>query len=288
MRRIPLCLALAALLATVAPVHATEQAEQSDTPAADAPAAIVNADAGLLQILQDHQWSLKTATDGQSQAIATLFPADARPYVFTFSAANLNFQGGCNTFGGGYQINAQGQLAAGQMQSTMMACEPPLMQADTTLAALLAQPLRITLLWGAPPQLHLRTASAETLALEGQVTPEAVYGPATLIFLEVDARQLPCRNPRNTQTTCLQVREISFDEQGLRSAISGPWQPFYDDIEGYTHTPGERNVLRVKRFDRGAVAGNAAPAIYVLDLIVETEIVPQVAPQIVPQPVPQQ
>jgi len=288
MRRIPLCLALAALLATVAPVHATEQAEQSDTPAADAPAAIVNADAGLLQILQDHQWSLKTATDGQSQAIATLFPADARPYVFTFSAANLNFQGGCNTFGGGYQINAQGQLAAGQMQSTMMACEPPLMQADTTLAALLAQPLQITLLWGAPPQLHLRTASAETLALEGQVTPEAVYGPATLIFLEVDARQLPCRNPRNTQTTCLQVREISFDEQGLRSAISGPWQPFYDDIEGYTHTPGERNVLRVKRFDRGAVAGNAAPAIYVLDLIVETEIVPQVAPQIVPQPVPQQ
>jgi Domain of unknown function (DUF4377) len=129
----------------------------------------------------------------------------------------------------------------------------------------------------------LQTASTETLALEGQVTPEAVYGPATLIFLEVDARQLPCRNPRNTQTICLQVREISFDEQGLRTAISGPWQPFYDDIEGYTHTPGERNVLRVKRFDRSAATGNAAPAIYVLDLIIETEIVPQVVPQVVPQ-----
>jgi heat shock protein HslJ len=270
MRDIPLWLALTALLATVSPVHATEGPEQIDTPAAR-----TNADAGLLQILQDHQWSLKAATDSQAQAIATLFPADAGPYVFTFSGSNLNFQGGCNTFGGGYQINVQGQLAADQMQSTMMACEPALMQSDTALAALLAQPLQITIAWGAPPQLQLRTAAAETLALEGQVTPEAVYGPSTLIFLEVDAAQLPCRNPRNTETTCLQVREISFDDQGLRTAISGPWQPFYDDIEGYTHTPGERNVLRVKRFDRGAAAGNAAPAIYVLDLIIETEIVPQ-------------
>jgi heat shock protein HslJ len=283
MRRIPLCLALAALLATVAPVHATEQAEQSDTPTTDSPAAIANADGGLLQILQDHQWSLKSATDGQSQAIATLLPADAPPYVFTFSAANLNFQGGCNTFGGAYQINAQGQLQAGQIQSTMMACEPALMQADAALAALLAQPLQITIMWAAPPQLQLRTAAAETLVLEGRVTPEAVYGPSTLIFLEVDARQLPCRNPRNTQTTCLQVREISFDEQGLRSAISGPWQPFYDEIEGYTHIPGQRNVLRVKRFDRDAASGNAAPAVFVLDLIVETEIVPQGEAQAAPQ-----
>ncbi|MGL4565269.1 MAG: DUF4377 domain-containing protein, partial [Halioglobus sp.] len=91
----------------------------------------------------------------------------------------------------------------------------------------------------------------------------------------VGAEQLPCRNPRNAATTCLQVREVSFDEKGLRSAAPGPWQPFYDDIEGYTHRPGERNVLRVKRFDRGAAAGDAAAAIYVLDLIVETEVVPQ-------------
>jgi len=282
MRHIPLWLALTALLASVSPVHATEGPEDIDTPAAR-----TNADAGLLQILQDHQWSLKAATDSQAQAIATLFPPDTGPYVFTFSSSMLNVQGGCNNLGGGYQINAQGQLAADQMQSTMMACEPALMQADTALAALLAQPLQITIMWGVPPQLQLRTASAETLALEGQVTPEAVYGPSTLLFLEVDAAQLPCRNPRNTQTTCLQVREISFDEQGLRTSMIAPWQPFYDEIEGYTHTPGERNVLRVKRFDRGAVAGNAAPAIYVLDLIIETEIVPQVVPEVAPQVVPQ-
>ena len=66
MRRMPLWLALAALLPALAPVYAAEAPAQSD-----APAARTNADAGLLQILQDHQWSLTSATDGQSQTIAT-------------------------------------------------------------------------------------------------------------------------------------------------------------------------------------------------------------------------
>jgi heat shock protein HslJ len=278
MRRIPFLLALTALQLAFAPVHATVEPAQSDNPAPR-----TNADAGLLQILRDHRWSLTSATDGQAQSIATLFPADGPPYTLTFSAPLLNFQGGCNNFGGGFQINARGELEAGPMRSTMMACEPALMQADTALAALLAQPLHIAITWGVPPQLQLQTAASETLVFKGQVTPEAVYGAGTLIFLEVDAMELPCRNPRNAQTTCLQVREISFDEQGLRTATSGPWQPFYDDIEGYTHTPGERNVLRVKRFDRGAAREDAAQAVYVLDLIIETEIVPQVVSPVVPQ-----
>jgi heat shock protein HslJ len=272
MRPIPLWLALAALFPTFAPVHAAEEPAPNSRPS-------TGADAGLLQILQAHQWSLTAATDSQAQAIATLFPADARPYSFTFSvsppASMLNFKGGCNNFGGRFQFNELGQLVAGPLRSTMMACQPALMQADTALAAMLAQPLQVAITWGAPPQLQLQTASKEILTLSGQLTPETLYGPATLIFLEVGAQKLPCRNPRNGQTTCLQVREISFDEQGLRSAAPGPWQPFYDDIDGYTHRAGERNVLRVKRFDRKATTEDAAAAVYVLDLIVETEVTSQ-------------
>ncbi len=272
MRPIPLWLALTALFPAFAPVQAAEQPAPNSSPGA-------GADAGLLRILQDHQWSLTAATDNQAQTIATLFPADAPPYSFTFSvsppASMLNFKGGCNAFGGSFQLNERGELVAGPMRSTMMACQPALMQADTALAAMLARPLQLAITWGAPPRLQLQTASNEILTLSGQLTPEALYGPATRIFLEVGAERLPCRNPRNSETTCLQVREISFDEKGLRDAAPGPWQPFYDAIEGYTHTPGQRNVLRVKRFDRGAAAEDAAPAIYVLDLIVETEVMPQ-------------
>jgi hypothetical protein len=53
----------------------------------------------------------------------------------------------------------------------------------------------------------------------------------------------------------------------------GPFQPFYATIDGYTHTPGERNVIRVKRFQRSPVPADAPPAVYVLDLMVETETV---------------
>jgi hypothetical protein len=54
--------------------------------------------------------------------------------------------------------------------------------------------------------------------------------------------------------------------------VPGAWQPFAETIEGYTHQPGVRNVLRLKRFDR-APAGGGASFFYVLDLVVESETV---------------
>lgn len=228
-----------------------------------------------MQQLANHRWTLSAANDAQAQPLAALFPASGRPYLFKFSAAGISVQGPCNTMAGAFQINAEGLLEVPPLRATMMACDPELMAADTALAALLAQPLRITLLEGAVTQLQLQTPANETLLLEGQITPEALYGPGTIMFLEVDAQRLACRNPRSTQTTCLQVRELAFDEQGLRIPPPGPWRPFYETIDGYTHIPGERNVLRVQRFERGNTTGTTPPYLYVLDLIVETEKVAQ-------------
>jgi len=266
MKRKPLLLVLIAIF----PVFSSVCGAQ-DPPQPDSVAPIENTDAGLMQTLEEHRWLLTSASDGEDRRIDALFLATGRPYTVTFAASRLSFQGGCNSFAGGYQINAQGLLEAERMASTMMACEAELMKADAALVAMLAQPLQIEIVPGAQPLLQLRTAANETLGLQGQVTPEAMYGPGTLMFLEVDAQQLACRNPRNGQTTCLQVREIRFDEQGLRDAPPGPWRSFYDTIEGYSHTPGVRNVLRVKMFNRGAVSDNSAPAVYVLDLIIESE-----------------
>jgi heat shock protein HslJ len=272
MRRISLLLIPLALLAVLSPAHAQETPVTAPSPQETPAEPPADAVPGLQQTLENHRWTLATATDGEARRIDTLFPEAAPPYIVTFTDSMLNFRGGCNSFSSSYEINAQGQLVAGNMQSTMMACAPELMQADTALAALLAQPVSIALAPDAMPLLQLQTAASETLGLQGQMLPEAQYGPASLIFLEIDARQLACRNPRNGQTTCLQAREILFDEQGLRVPQAGPWQPFYDTIEGYTHTPGERTVLRVKRYDRGGAPGNIAP-LYVLDLVVETEAV---------------
>ena len=156
----------------------------------------------------------------------------------------------------------------------MIACEPAAMKADTALSELLAEPAKIELAPGAEPALRLVTPASATLTFKGQMTPEARYGPPTRVFLEVAAQTVACKNPLSGATSCIQVRERRFDAQGLVVGTPGAWQPFYDTIEGYTHQPGVRNVLRLKRFERNASAG-VPGFVYVLDLVVESETVPR-------------
>jgi hypothetical protein len=73
--------------------------------------------------------------------------------------------------------------------------------------------------------------------------------------------------------TCLQVRDRVFDAQGLPVGAPGEWRVVTGDIEGYVHREGERNVVRVKRFLRAPVPADASAFVYVLDLVVESEIV---------------
>lgn len=233
----------------------------------------VPAGSDLSQILENHRWTLVSANDTENRRNDTLFPVADHPFVFSFSGSALNAKGSCNTLRGSYQINAAGQLDVGPMATTMMACEPALMKADAALAALLAQPLRIDLVKDTQPQLRLVAASNETLLLSGQATPEALFGPATIIFLEVAAERVSCNHPLRPETMCLQVRERVFDEQGLLVGTPGAWRPLYENIEGYQHTPGQRNVLRVKRFQRQNAPADASSTVYVLDLIVESEVV---------------
>ena len=124
------------------------------------------------------------------------------------------------------------------MASTMMACEPAAMKTDAALAELLAAPVKVELAPGAEPALRLITPANATLSFKGQMTPEARYGAPTRVFLEVAAQTVACKNPLSGATTCIQVRERRFDEQGLMVGTPGSWQPFYDPIEGYTHQPG--------------------------------------------------
>lgn len=237
---------------------------------ADQPAS----DAVTAAFLQDHRWLLESAKTGANQRIDTVLPKD-RPFEFSFSGSNVAVTGGCNGLRGSYQINAEGQFVAGRMISTMMACEPALMAADKALSELLSKPLRIMLVQGPQPTLILLSANNEVLMLTGQKTPEAMYGPATRVFLEVAAQTVACERPPSGQTQCLQVREIKFDEKGLKVGSPDAWQPFNSVIEGYQHTPGVRNVLRINRFQPASSnADMVVPAVYVLDMVVESESKP--------------
>jgi len=174
---------------------------------------------------------------------------------------------------GSYRINAAKQLTVNGTASTNMACAPELMLADAALSGLLAKPLQVELDRDPLARLRLVSASQETLTFTGQATPEALYGPGSIVFLEVSARHVACAAPSPPNTRCLQVRERHFDERGLAVGTPGEWQPLNETIEGFTHREGERNVLRVKRFNRTPASPGASSTLYVLDLIIETEIV---------------
>ena len=226
----------------------------------------------LPQTLERYRWTLESATDGQNRRIDVLSPHKDHPVVLSFSGTRLNIQGPCNRIIGTYQISAAKQLTVNGAASTMMSCDPALMSADAVLSDVLAKPLNVEIDNGPSPRLRLLSAN-NTLTFAGQATPEALYGTGTRIFLEVAAQQVACEHPPAPQTRCLQVRERHYDEQGLAVGTPGEWHPFYENIEGFTHKEGVRNVLRIKRFDRNPAPAGASSTVYVLDIIVESELV---------------
>jgi heat shock protein HslJ/uncharacterized lipoprotein NlpE involved in copper resistance len=227
----------------------------------------------LEQQLERYRWTLVSATDASRQRIAGLPPGQDRPVLLSFAGSRLSIQGPCNRLVGGYQVTGANVLTVTARASTMMACDPALMQADSALSNLLSKPLQVRMTGRPAARLQLFSPGSGTLRFTGEPTPESLYGAGTTVFLEIAAQSVACPNPPAPNTRCLQYRERHFDDQGLRVGTPGEWKPLTVNIEGYTHQEGVRNVLRVKQFQRPASAGGAPSNLYVLDLVVESEVV---------------
>jgi heat shock protein HslJ len=230
------------------------------------------ADPAVVRTLQDHHWTLQSASDTAGRPIDALLPA-GHPIEMSFIDARLSIRGACNQMNGSWRLSPQTQLMIGRLAATMKACEPALMAADSALAAALEQPLGVELTRGASPSLRLSTASQQVLTFSGQPTLRSLYGPPKRLFLEVAAQTVECKLPSGAIGSCLQVREVRFDDKGLRQGPPGPWRPFTERIDGYTHTPGVRNVLRIDRYERRPAPAGRPSVAYVLDLVVESETV---------------
>ncbi len=77
-------------------------------------------------------------------------------------------------------------------------------------------------------------------------------------------------HPLMADAQCLQVRSLEFNAQGLKQNV-GPVKAF-DTIQGFEHRAGERNVLRLKRFTNPNPPADASRYVYVLDMVVESEV----------------
>lgn len=224
-------------------------------------------------------WQLQNATDskGAAQAQWVRDGAAGKPAVFTFKDQRLSVTGLCNTLLAGYDIQGQ-QMDVSQVVSTMRACaDASLMRYEQDVAGRLAQVSAWRIDGSAvqagesPPVLTLRFQDGGQWQLQGTPTPETLYGTAgETLFLEVAAQEIPCHHPLMPNAPCLNVRTVQYDAAGLKQDF-GAWQAFYENIEGYTHQAGTRNVLRVKRYTRKDVPADASRYAYVLDMVVESE-----------------
>lgn len=226
----------------------------------------------LKQQLGRYRWTLVFATDANNRRIASLPPGQDRPVVLSFAGSQLSVQGPCNRLVGGYEVTAANQLTANVGASTMMACDPALMHADSALSNMLAKPLQVQMTGRPSAQLQLVSPGNGTLNFTGEPTPESLYGAGITVFLEIAAQSVACLNPPSPNTRCLQYRERHYDDRGLLVGTPGEWKPLTINIEGFTHREGERNVLRVKQFQGPASVGGPPSTLYVLDLVVESEI----------------
>jgi len=228
----------------------------------------------LEQQLGRYRWTLVFATDANNRLIAGLPPGSDRPVVLSLDGSRLSVQGPCNRLVGAYQVTTANQLTINGGASTRMACDPTLMQADSALFNLLAKPLQVQMTGrqDASAQLELVSPGNGTLNFTGEPTPESLYGAGATVFLEIAPESVACPNSPSPNTRCLKYRERHYDDKGLMVATPGEWKPLTFNIDGFTHREGVRNVLRVKRFQRASARG-APSNLYVLDLVVESEIV---------------
>ena len=230
-----------------------------------------------VSLLSQYHWQLAGATDSAGKRIDALFVRADKPVELSFNANRLNVSHSCNPMGGGYTIK-DGQLQIGPMASTMVACPDPALSA---LDSAIGQRLQGDLKWslkadGNTPHLQLVANNGDILNFTGQPTAEMRHGgPGETVILEVSAHTVPCSHPLVPNKQCLEVRERHYDDNGLPTGTPGEWHSLYQEIEGYTHEDGTRNVLRLKRYAIKNPPADASSTAYVLDMVVETENVPR-------------
>lgn len=225
------------------------------------------------QTLSAYSWQLSSATDANGQPISALLLSTDKPVTLNFTDSALQVSNTCNRMSGAYQLK-NNALTVKSLVSTMMFCNDALNKAEQEVSKKLEGTLKAQLQQQDNfPVLTLTTAAKDQLTLKGIATPETKYGSqAETLFLEVSADTKAC-SAGVMEKQCLQVREVRYNQQGIKTFVAPEWSNFYDNIEGYQHAGNMRQVLRVKKYPVKNPPADASSNAYVLDMIVESELI---------------
>ena len=210
------------------------------------------------KILTSYVWSTDT---GASKPLVLSFYPDGLLSIAT----------SCNTMNTSWQVKTS-QIHTGLIYSTLMACSNQAMQQEQIAADLLQQRAVTYHLdfSRTKPRLTLISPNGKRYVFTGKMTPEAQYQTeAETIFLEISPQKKACTGV--IPQSCLQVKEIKYNQQGLKTYQDRDWSLFYSSIEGFEHNPNERQVIRVKRYERPNPAADQSRYIYIHDMTIERE-----------------
>lgn len=231
-------------------------------------------------VLTRHRWTLKEAVTAKGGTIGALLIRPDKPVQITFVDNRINVHNTCNGLSGTFRRLADELIVDALIGTKMQCVEPGVAALDTEMSLRIQGSSRFTAQPGNPPKLEWRAQNGDILRFVGDMTPEARYGSeGETAFVEVAAYTKPCQPPMATAPqTCLEVRELRYDDQGLKTNL-GPWRLFYDKIDGFTHEPGVRNVLRVKRYRRDGRPDDGTNIAYVMEMSVESETIQEGPPK---------
>lgn len=222
--------------------------------------------------LHTHHWTLQQALGAKNEADNQWFLHStpnraARTVQLDFEDnQRLHIERLCNSMNASYQ--AQGQaLHIGSVVGTMMACsDTALMQLEQKVGAMLPQATN----WAIHNDtLEIQFKDGQRWKFHGTPKYSVLYGQPERIFLEIAPTTSNCHLPSMRDAQCLQVRNVQYDEQGIKKHI-GAWEHFYGNIEGYTHEEGRRTIVRLNRYTRADAPADASRFIYVHDMTVES------------------
>ena len=222
--------------------------------------------------LQAYYWDLQSTQTPQGAA-SSGWQLPKRPALrLQFSADRVMLQNLCNLANASYQYSSKSTTVQHPVATLRACAEPGLMELERRVLAQLPNTKQLHYSDSAQgPRLSVEFADGSRWHFTGQPTPQTRYGSAPeRVFLEVAAQRVACNHPLIPNASCLQVREVRYADNGVKQS-SGQWEAFFGDIEGYTHQPGVRNILRLERYKISKPMADGPSIAYVLDMVVETE-----------------
>lgn len=221
--------------------------------------------------LQSYDWQLNNinSTDPITWNGSYLQKQNGK-VTLNFNQNHITYNVGCNQLSNQYSLSKNTMQPIGTGISTLMGCGE-LQTPEQWLTKQMQSPSELQIMeTQVDAVLWQTTADGSWLQWVGKLKPEVKYGKGETVFLEVKPKWQYCDNV--TDRKCLEVRDINYDTQGLKTAV-GQWHLLDAPIINYRHNESAQRVLRLTRYRTPPTDTKGYGNLYKLDSVIETQFI---------------